>query len=91
MSEIIANDQDLSLTNIHSSELEEIKKIKSASQMMSLFGKKKIILISQEEAFEVAYRMALKSVIESLGEATSIPHSLLKEEAQAALDDLENT
>ena len=47
------------------------------------------ILISQEEAFKVAYRMALKSIIESLSEATSRPLSLLKEEAQVALKDLE--
>jgi hypothetical protein len=36
----------------------------------------------------VAYRMALKSIIESMGEATSRPFNLLKEEAQAALKDL---
>ena len=45
--EIIAKDQDLTLTSVHSSELAEIKKIKSASQLMSLFGKKKIILIDE--------------------------------------------
>jgi C-terminal processing protease CtpA/Prc len=43
------------------------------------------ISISQEQAFQVAYRMALKSIIESIGEATSRPFNLLKEEAKAAL------
>jgi len=47
MSEMIAIDQNLTLTTVHSSEFEEIKKIKSSSQMMSLFGKKRIILIDE--------------------------------------------
>ena len=46
------------------------------------------ISIPQEQAFKMAYTMALKSIIESYGEATSRPFNLLKEEAQAALRDL---
>jgi len=46
------------------------------------------ISIPQEQAFKMAYTMALKSIIQSYGEATSRPFNLLKEEAQAALKDL---
>jgi hypothetical protein len=35
--------------------------------------------------------MALKSIIESLGEVTPRPFKLLKEEAQTALKELEST
>ena len=49
------------------------------------------IPIPQEQAFKVAYSMALKSVIGELGEAASRPFNLLKEEAQIALKDLETT
>ncbi len=49
--EIISKEQNLTLTSVHSSELEEIKKIKSSSQMMSLFGKKRIILIDEVDNF----------------------------------------
>ena len=43
----------------------------------------------QEQAFEVAYAMALKSIIENLAEEESRPFNLLKEEARLALKDLE--
>jgi C-terminal processing protease CtpA/Prc len=46
---------------------------------------------SQEQALQVAYRMALTSIIESIGEPASGPFGLLLEEAQAALEDLQNT
>lgn len=45
----------------------------------------------QEQAFRMAYMMALKSVIESYSEATSRSFSLIKKEAQAALKDLETS
>lgn len=51
ISNVLSNDLNLSLTELHSSELGEIKKIKSSSQMMSLFGKKKIILIDEVDNF----------------------------------------
>jgi C-terminal processing protease CtpA/Prc len=47
------------------------------------------ILISQEEAFTVAYRMSLESIIEGLHEATVSRLRLLREEAQVALKNLE--
>jgi hypothetical protein len=47
--------------------------------------------VPQEQALEVAYRMALKAIIERFGEAASGPLSLLLTEAQAALEDLETT
>jgi hypothetical protein len=49
------------------------------------------ILIPQEQALKVAYSMALKSIIGSLGEAMSRPFNMLMEEAQVALKDLETT
>lgn len=48
------------------------------------------ILVPQEEAFTVAYRMALESIIEGLNESTSNPLRLLREEAQVALQSLED-
>lgn len=47
------------------------------------------IQIHQEQALKVAYSMALKSIIGSLGESPSRPFKALAEEAQAALKDLE--
>jgi C-terminal processing protease CtpA/Prc len=49
------------------------------------------IPVSQEQALKVAYRMALTSIIESIGEPASGPFGLLLEEAQATLEDIENT
>jgi hypothetical protein len=49
------------------------------------------IPVAQEQALKVAYRMALTSIIESIGETASGPFGLLLEEAQAALEDLQNT
>jgi len=51
LSNVLSNDLNLTLTEVHSSELGEIKKIKSSSQMMSLLGKKKIILIDEVDNF----------------------------------------
>jgi hypothetical protein len=45
--------------------------------------------VPREQALEVAYRMALESIIESLGGATTGPLSLLLKEARAALEGLE--
>ncbi len=47
------------------------------------------ILVPQGQAFEVAYRMALKSIVASLGESPSGPSRELLEEAQTALEGLE--
>lgn len=47
------------------------------------------IPIPREQAFRMAYKMALRSVIESYSEATSRSFNVIKEEAQAALQDLE--
>jgi len=44
---------------------------------------------SQEQALKVAYRMALTSIIESIGEPASGPFGLLLEEAQATLEDID--
>jgi hypothetical protein len=49
------------------------------------------IPVSQEQALKVAYRMALTSIIESIGEPASGPFGLLLEEVQAALEDIEST
>ncbi len=46
------------------------------------------ISISPVQAFDVAYRLALESILESLGEAASGPLRLLWKEAQVALEDL---
>ena len=47
--------------------------------------------VSQEQALNVAYRLALKSIIESIGEPVAGSFSELLKEAQAALKDLETT
>jgi C-terminal processing protease CtpA/Prc len=47
------------------------------------------VSIHQEQAFKLAYRLALKSIIESYSGVTSRPFNLITEEAQAALKDLE--
>lgn len=49
------------------------------------------ISVSQEQAFEVAYRLALESIIESIGDPASGPLCALLKEAQTALHDIENT
>jgi len=49
------------------------------------------ISVPQEQAFKVAYHMALKSIIASLGESPSGPLKTLAEEAQTALEGLETT
>jgi Peptidase family S41/N-terminal domain of Peptidase_S41 in eukaryotic IRBP len=46
------------------------------------------ISVPQEQAFRLAYSMALKSIIENYNEATSRPFNLFKEEAQSVLKDL---
>jgi len=46
------------------------------------------ISVPQEQAFKVAYRMALKAIIESIGEPVSGPIKSLLEEAQTALKEL---
>ncbi len=47
------------------------------------------ISVPQEQAFKVAYNMALKSIIASLGETPSGPFKTFAEEAQTALKGLE--
>ena len=47
--------------------------------------------VSQEQALKVAYRLALKSIIESIGEPVSGVYSQLLKEAQTALENLETT
>ena len=49
------------------------------------------IYVSQEQALKVSYRLALKSIIESIGEPVSGVYSQLLKEAQTALEDLETT
>ncbi len=44
------------------------------------------ILVPQEQALQAAYSLALKSVIESIGQAAPGPFSLLLQEAQEALE-----
>jgi hypothetical protein len=44
------------------------------------------IPVPQEQALEVAYRMALESIVENLAETTSRPLKLLREEARTTLD-----
>jgi hypothetical protein len=48
------------------------------------------IQVPQGQALEVAYRNALRSVIDSIRERATESLRLLLEEAQAALKDLEN-
>ncbi|MFN2109956.1 MAG: hypothetical protein ACK2UI_09865, partial [Anaerolineae bacterium] len=45
------------------------------------------VAVSQEEALGVAYRMALESVVETIGEAAHGPLKALREEAREALLD----
>ena len=47
--------------------------------------------VSQEQALKVAYRLALRSIIESLGEPVNGPVSQLLKEAHAAFKDIETT
>ncbi len=47
------------------------------------------ISVPSEQAFRVAYRMALQYVLEQLGETTSRSYNLLKAETQTALQELE--
>ncbi len=47
--------------------------------------------VSQEQALKVAYRLALRSIIESIGEPTPGPFSQLLKEAHAAFKDIETT
>jgi hypothetical protein len=49
------------------------------------------VSVPPEQALNVAYRMALESIIVSIGEPASGPFSLLLEEAQAALKDTEKS
>lgn len=49
------------------------------------------ISIPQEQAFKLAYSMALKSIIENYSEATTRPFTLFMEETKAALKDLETS
>ena len=49
------------------------------------------ISVAREQALKVAYRMALESIIENTGEPASRPLGLLLKEAQAALDETENS
>ncbi len=49
------------------------------------------IAVAEGRALPVAYKMALESIIESLGEATAGPFKLLLEEAQATVKKLEDT
>lgn len=49
------------------------------------------IVVPQAQALNVAHSMALKSIIESVGESASGPLSLLLKEAQAALKNMEDT
>jgi len=48
------------------------------------------IAAPNEQAFKIAYRLALQSILKGLGETQSGPIKALKEEAQAALCGLEN-
>lgn len=48
------------------------------------------ISVSADQALNVAYRMALTSIIENIQQPTSRPFKLLLEEAQAALEDIED-
>ncbi|MCJ7624110.1 MAG: hypothetical protein MUO76_11450, partial [Anaerolineaceae bacterium] len=47
------------------------------------------VQIPEKDALNAAYRMALKSIIDSIGESESGPTSRLKKEAQEALKDTE--
>ncbi|MDD5416726.1 MAG: replication factor C large subunit [Candidatus Aenigmarchaeota archaeon] len=47
ISQVISTNNKINITEVHASELEEIKKIKSSSMMMSLFGGKRIILVDE--------------------------------------------
>ncbi len=47
------------------------------------------IAVPQEQAFKVAYRLALESILASLGESPSGALAVLAEEAQAAVEGLE--
>ena len=44
------------------------------------------ISISSEQAFKIAYKMALESILVSLGDSPSGPFKTLAEEAQTALE-----
>jgi C-terminal processing protease CtpA/Prc len=45
---------------------------------------------TSEQAFEIAYKLALEAVIKELGEPTSSPEKQLLEEARAAIKKLDN-
>jgi len=49
------------------------------------------IPVAKEQALNVAYKLALESIINSLGEPTSIPYKKLLEEAQSAFDEMSDS
>jgi hypothetical protein len=49
------------------------------------------VSVPPEQALDVAYHMALESIIASIGEPASGPSSLLLKEAQTALKDTEKS
>jgi hypothetical protein len=49
------------------------------------------IPVPPDQALQVAYRLALESIIEGIGEPASGPSGQLLKEAQAALEEIENT
>jgi C-terminal processing protease CtpA/Prc len=49
------------------------------------------VSVPQDQALKAAYRIALNSIIENIGEPASRPFSQLLEEAQAALDEMEDS
>jgi C-terminal processing protease CtpA/Prc len=49
------------------------------------------VSVPQDQALNAAYKLALESIIENIGEPASGPFSQLSEEAQAALDEMEDS
>ncbi|MBU3896944.1 MAG: replication factor C large subunit [Nanoarchaeota archaeon] len=47
ISQVISIDNKINITEVHASEIEEVKKIKSSSTMMSLLGAKRIIVVDE--------------------------------------------
>jgi len=51
ISQVISADNKMNITEVHASEIDEVKKIKSSSMMMSLFGAKRIIVIDEVDNY----------------------------------------
>lgn len=51
ISQVMANDHKMNITEVHASEPEDIKRVKSSATMMSLMGAKRVIVVDEVDSF----------------------------------------